>query len=75
MKNHLPLLNFIQFVDGTNIFAFHKDVHLLFKTVNQELHSLFYWFKLNKLLLNIRKTNFMSFSKCDPGRKNYLIRN
>jgi len=58
------LLNFLLFADDTNIFAFDRDVHLLFKNVNEELHSLSNWFRANKLSLNIKKTNFTLFSKC-----------
>jgi len=64
MKNCSQLLNFLLFADDTNIFAFNRDVDLLFKTVNEELHSLSNWFRANKLSLNIKKTNFMLFSKC-----------
>ena len=40
----------------------------LFENVNDELKKISLWFKLNKLSLNIKKTNFILF-----GQKNKII--
>ena len=63
--NDLPLSSpsshFIIFADDTNILFSHKDPEQLEKIINNELHKISNWFKLNKLSLNIGKTNFMIF--------------
>lgn len=55
------LLNFIMFADDTNIFFSHKDFHTAIHTINTELKKVSTWFKVNKLSLNISKTNFILF--------------
>lgn len=63
--NDLPLcskqLHFILFADDTNILFSHKDPKSLEEILNKELLGISNWFKLNKLSLNIKKTNFMIF--------------
>ena len=63
--NDLPLsstnAHFIIFADDTNILFSHKDPLQLEKLINFELTKISNWFKLNKLSLNIKKTNFMIF--------------
>lgn len=63
--NDLPLSSpsshFIIFADDTNILFSHKDAIELEKLINIELKEISNWFKLNKLSLNIDKTNFMIF--------------
>lgn len=63
--NDLPLTapnsHFIIFADDTNILFSHKDPDQLEKLINNELMNISNWFKLNKLSLNINKTNFMTF--------------
>jgi len=44
--------------------------YILTQAVNEELHSLSSWFRANKLSLNIKKTNFMLFSKCQNNLTN-----
>ena len=39
------------FADYTNIFFSHKDIKLLFETVNFELANIHEWFNANKLSL------------------------
>ena len=57
------LLHFIIFADDTNIFYLEKDPIRLIKTLNIELNKLSDWFKVNKLSLNVEKSNFMAFGK------------
>ena len=63
--NDLPLSSpsshFIIFADDTNILFSHEDPVQLEKLINTELKEISNWFKLNKLSLNIDKTNFMIF--------------
>lgn len=51
----------ILFADDTNIFISDKDISHLSNRVNTELIKLSHWFKLNKLSLNIKKTNYVIF--------------
>ena len=46
------------FADDTNLFVEHKDISVLFSTVNRELQNINEWFISNKLSLNVRKTKF-----------------
>ena len=63
--NDLPLSSpsshFIIFADDTNILFSREDPVQLEKLINTELKEISNWFKLNKLSLNIDKTNFMIF--------------
>lgn len=63
--NDLPLCSkiphFVLFADDTNILFSHRDPKTLETIINNELKHISNWFKLNKLSLNIKKTNFMSF--------------
>ena len=49
------------FADDTNLFYSHKNIHTLFKTVNNQLKNIHEWFKANKLSLNIYKTKYSFF--------------
>ena len=57
------ILNFIIFADDTNIFCTGDKIEAVAATVSIELNKLHNWFALNKLSLNIKKTNYMVFSK------------
>ena len=69
--NYLPsasnLLNTILFADDTNLFFEHKDINVLFLTVNRELQNINEWFLSNKLSLNVKKTKFSIFHKASRG--------
>ena len=51
----------LMFADDTSIFGSHKDANHLVSTVNNELVKIIIWLKVNKLSLNLMKTNFMIF--------------
>ena len=51
----------ILFADDTNLFFQHKDLNCLTDIVNDELSKIFNWFNLNKLSVNLKKTNFILF--------------
>ena len=62
--HNLPeILNFILFTDDTNLFFSHKNIKIMFETVNKELNRIHKWFKANKLSLNSGKTKYMFFHK------------
>ena len=62
MKNISKLLKFIIFADDTNLFYSSNNIKELQETVNNELKHLVKWFKVNKLSLNVTKTNYMLFT-------------
>ena len=55
------VLKLVLFADDTNIFCSGKNLTSLCETVSQELDKLNIWFRVNKLSLNISKTNFIIF--------------
>ena len=54
-------LMFYLFADDTNLLYAHKDLKMLESVVNAELLNVVEWLTVNRLTLNIRKTNFMIF--------------
>ena len=59
------MLKLILFADDTNLFRSGYKLDELCKEISIELSKLNLWFKVNKLSLNVSKTNFMVFG----GRK------
>ena len=55
------IVKFILFADDTNIYSSCFDLKELCVNINKELEKLKEWFALNKLSLNVSKTNFMRF--------------
>ena len=51
----------ILFTDDTNLFSSGKDIRTLETNIINELLNISLWFKVNKLLLNIKKTHYMVF--------------
>ena len=49
------------FADDTNQFMSNIDLKTLISNVNDELSKVSRWLKVNKLTLNITKTNFIIF--------------
>ena len=54
-------LFFILFADDSNLLLSGPNVNDLCEQMNAELISVVNWFKMNKLCLNVKKTNFMIF--------------
>ena len=54
-------LHFLLFADDTNLLHSNSDIWKLKQIINTELQILAYWFRVNRLSLNISKTNFMLF--------------
>ena len=56
------LLNIILFADDTSIFYSTRNIVDITRTVNNELEKLDIWFRVNKLSLNVNKTNVIMFT-------------
>ena len=65
--------NFFLFADDTNIYYESKNLKDLEKTVNEELKKLTLWLNLNRLALNISKTNFVIFRANRPLTHNVTL--
>ena len=61
LPNISDKLQFFLFADDTNIYYEDKDLRNLEKIMNKELRKLSLWLSLNRLALNISKTNFVIF--------------
>ena len=59
--NVSKLLKLILFADDTNLFRSSDNLQQLCREVSVELNKLNVWFKVNKLSLNVDKTNFYYF--------------
>lgn len=68
LPNVCDVLFHILFADDTNIFISGNSISSMCAIMNKALSDLNIWFKSNKLLLNINKTNCMIFAPC---RKKY----
>ena len=53
------LMQSIVFADDTNLFYSGDNISQVCETISTELGKLHSWFQVNKLSLNIAKTNFM----------------
>ena len=59
LSSSLPIL----FADDGGVFASSRDIKELCSTMNGEVKQICEWFKVNKLALNVTKTDYMLFSK------------
>ena len=77
LPNISDKLQFFLFADDTNIYYESKDLKILEKTVNEELKKLSLWLNLNRLALNVGKTNFVIFRSCQraPNHNVTLLMN
>jgi hypothetical protein len=57
------ILKAILFADDSNLFLYGHNIKDMCDVVSNELNYLNQWFAVNKLSLNVSKTNFMIFSK------------
>ena len=60
--NSSQLLHFILFADDTSVFMSNKDLPSLINLFNNELMKLNNWLVNNKLVLNIKKSQFILFT-------------
>ena len=56
-------MEFILFADDTNLFLQDTSLSSLEIRLNIELEKISTWFKVNKLSLNLNKTNYILFTK------------
>ena len=70
LTNVSSFLKYVLFADDTNLFASGKDMNTLCRMINAELDLLKTWFSINKLSLNLSKTNYMIFSNKNRVRNN-----
>ena len=72
-KHTTPLL----FADDTNLFCNGTDLQQMEKCINDELAQISQWLKVNTLSLNVKKTNYMLFtrSRNRPLKLNIVIDN
>ena len=61
LPNISDKLKFFLFADDTNIYYESNDLDKLEATINKELTKLYEWLCINRLSLNISKTNFVIF--------------
>ena len=61
LPNISKVLQFYLFADDTNIYYEAESINKLEKVINKELKKLYTWLIVNRLSLNIAKTNFLVF--------------
>ena len=71
--NCSDLSYFILFADDTNILFSGDNLDKLIVTINSELEKLSIWFKANKLSLNLKKTNFITFGGKEYRNSNHNV--
>ena len=74
MCNVSKSLKSILFADDTNLFYAGKDLDEVCKIVSRELNIFHIWLQVNKLSLNVAKTNFMIFGN-KRFEENYMMLN
>ena len=66
-------LKFFLFADDTNLYYESPDLKEIEKTVNEELKKLSLWLNINRLALNVGKTNFVIFRANRPLTHNVTL--
>lgn len=61
LPNISTFFKYLLFADDTNLVASHYDLKELTTQINLELVKISQWFNINKLALNLEKTNFIYF--------------
>ena len=72
LPNISEILNFYLFADDTNIYYEDQTPEKLEKVINKELKKLHTWLIVNRLSLNIEKTNFVLFHPFNKPCKNKI---
>ena len=62
LPNISTKLSFIQFADDTTLYLQGSSLTDMFNIMNEEINIISQWLKVNKLVLNISKTNYMVMS-------------
>ena len=55
------ILKIVLFADDTNIFTSNKDIANLYSETNKKLNMFCTWLCINKLPINMEKTNYIVF--------------
>ena len=75
LPNISKVLNFFLFADDTNIYFESDNLETLERIVNKELKWLNHWLNVNRLSLNISKTNFVIFHPSNkPVKKKITLK-
>ena len=72
LPNISKVLNFYLFADDTNIYYESASLQDLEKTINKELNKLYLWLNVNRLSLNIDKTNYIIFHPYNKPVKHHI---
>ena len=72
LPNVSEVLDFYLFADDTNIYYESKTLDDIEKTLNEELNKLFIWLNVNRLSLNIDKTNYIIFHPYNKSMKDHI---
>ena len=72
LPNTSNVLNFYLFTDDTNIYYESNSLQELEKTINKELNKLYLWLNINRLSLNIDKTNYLIFHPYNKPMKKHI---
>ena len=62
-------LKFFLFADDTNIYLESSNLSYLEKMMNKELEKLYDWLCINRLSLNVSKTNFVTFHEPNKPKR------
>ena len=62
LPNSTERLNYTLYADDTSVFCKGSNLSSLFDHVNCQLEKIATWMDANKLILNVKKTNYMLFS-------------
>jgi hypothetical protein len=72
MPNCSKKLSFRIFADDTNVFYSSNSIDDIEKVMNEELQSILQYCNVNKLSINIKKTNFMVITSWKFLNKSYI---
>ena len=72
LPNVSKVLNFYLFADDTNIYYESDTLEDLERTINKELCKLYLWLNVNRLSLNINKTNYIIFHPFNKPIKHHI---
>jgi hypothetical protein len=73
--NIAKMAHIILFADDTNIFLADHNLYNLICNINKEVDLISKWFQMNKLSLNVSKTNFVLFKSPKKSYNNNQILN
>ena len=72
LPNVSTKMKFFLFVDDTNIYFEADDMLKVEKVVNNELKKLYLWLNVNRLSLNVSKTNYIIFHPYNKPLKKHI---